>query len=69
MNSASQPPHPEVMDFLRGLMPGADDAKLQESYESLLRYVAIVARIYDRLERERGGDSRANCADGRIPPP
>jgi hypothetical protein len=67
---AAPDPHPDVMEFLRGLMPDADDAKLRECHESLLRYVGLVARIYERLEREGRGiaDSRTEETDATIRP-
>lgn len=53
--------HPEIDHigaFLEKLMPGSSDAEREEAKQRLIRYVAIVARIHKRIEREQDADSR-----------
>jgi hypothetical protein len=62
---------PPRQSFIRALYPPNTEPKTVEAVEQAWReYVAVVYRMYRRLEKERA-DSRESGADGRLelPPP
>jgi hypothetical protein len=56
----------EIAPLIRSLYPNGSDQELREAQQGLIEYVAVVLRIFDRLERERQGDSRDDTDRSRI---
>jgi hypothetical protein len=56
----------DVVPLISSLYPDASDEELREAQQALIEYVAAVLRIFDRIERERGGDSRNDADRSRI---
>ncbi len=47
---------PEIVPLVRSLYPNGPEEEVREAQQALGEYVAIVLRIFERLERE-GADS------------
>jgi hypothetical protein len=61
----------EVVELIHSLYPNASSEELAQAQQSLAEYVAAVLRIFDRIDREKQGDSYddANCSRIRIAKP
>lgn len=42
-----------IPKFIRRLMPAASDAELQAAADTFRRYLAVVIRMHNRIEREQ----------------
>lgn len=68
MVSAMQPEHhtDEIVSLIRSLYPDASDEELRRAEQALGEYLAVVLRIFDRLEREKQTDSSNADAHDRV---
>jgi hypothetical protein len=56
----------DVVPLIRSLYPKASDQELKEAQQALIEYVAVVLRIFDRIEHERQHDSHDDAERSRI---
>jgi hypothetical protein len=56
----------EVVELIRSLYPNASSEELTEAQQSLTEYVTAALRIFDRIDREKQGDSRDDPDRSRI---
>lgn len=56
-----------IPQFIRDLMPDADEAALQAALENVRAYLRAVERIHQRLINEAGGDSTKFKSESESP--
>jgi len=57
MTSTNGKKEPAIVPFIRALYPDASEEELRQAQRAMMDYLAAVLRIFDRIERERSGDS------------
>jgi hypothetical protein len=57
----------EIIPLVRKLYPNGTESELREAQQAFSDYVAVVLRIFDRLEREKQqGDSSKSEEHDRV---
>ena len=57
----------QIPKFIKRLMPAANEIELNEAAETFKQYMAIVARIYERIRQDQPfSDSRESDPYGRV---
>ena len=56
----------DIVPLIRSLYPNGTDEELKEAQQTLGEYVAVVLRIFDRLEAEKQSDSSNSDTNVRV---
>ena len=66
MTNTNGKQEPAIVPFIRALYPKASEEELRQAQRAMMDYLAAVLRIFDRVERERSGDSPEDRNRSRI---
>jgi hypothetical protein len=56
----------DIVPLIRSLYPNSTEEELRDAQQALSEYVAVVLRIFDRLEAEKQSDSSKSDTHVRV---